>query len=341
MTRPILSVLNRENPSRKPVWFMRQAGRYLPEYRELRQNHSMLDCIQNSELAAKITLQPLKRFDLDGAIIFADILNPLIEMGVNLDFIEKEGPKIFNPISNEIDVDRLKVPNPKKSVEYTLEALQSVSKALSPQTTLFGFSGAPFTLCTYLIDGKTSSSLKHVKNFINLYPTAWNKLQSKLVEFIVNYLISQVEAGAHCVQLFDSWAGLLSPYSFEKFAMPSVIEIVTRFKQRCKAPIIYFATGTSGYLELFSKIPADGFSIDWKSTISSASKKLNPNTPIQGNLDPEILAGNIFLLEEEVQSILTDSRDIQFHIFNLGHGILPHTPVDNVAKTIELVRSFK
>ncbi len=321
---------------------MRQAGRYLPEYRNLRSQHSMLQAIQTPSLAAEITLQPLRRFDLDAAIIFADILNPLIGMGVELDFVEKEGPKIFNPISSEQDVSRLIVPNPEQSVGYTLEAIEFVKKNLPnpSEQVVLGFSGAPFTLSTYLIEGKTSSSLHHVRNFIHKNPTAWDSLQQKLSDFIVDYLVAQVNAGASAVQIFDSWAGLLSAHSYQKIVLPTVINLVKSFKNRCNAPILYFSTGTSGYFHLLKQIPVDGFSIDWRMPISKAHAELGSNFAIQGNLDPELIASDMDALLYETNAILEDSKNIVSHVFNLGHGITPHTPIENVQAVIEAVRRF-
>ena len=320
---------------------MRQAGRYLPEYRALRQKHTMLEAIQTPELAAEITLQPLRRFDLDGAIIFADILNPLIGMGVELDFIEKEGPKIFNPITDNEGVERLVIPDPKQSVAYTLEAIARVRSELEPQgKPVLGFSGAPFTLSTYLLEGKTTHSLTHVKKFIDQNPESWFQLQTKLKKFIVSYLASQVHAGVSAVQLFDSWAGYLSPSMFQTYVLPVVVELVTEFKSLCPdTPILYFSTGTSGMLDLINQIPADGFSVDWRSPLSSISAALGKDRVLQGNLDPEILANAPRLLPTEVTRILDDARNIPFHVFNLGHGILPHTPIESVEKTLALVRA--
>ena len=340
---PLLAVYQKKKPTRKPVWFMRQAGRYLPEYRELRKQHTMLEAIQTAEVAAEITLQPLRRFDLDAAIIFADILNPLIGMGIELDFIEKEGPKIFNPIVTPADVAKLIVPEPRQSVASTLEAIRIVRKALEPQSKpVLGFAGSPFTLSTYVIEGKTAHSLTHVKNFAAKYPEAWTSLQDTLKKFVVSYLVAQVEAGVSGVQLFDSWAGMVSPYFYQEYILPTVQSLVNEFKALCpETPLTYFSTGTSGFLHLIKQIPADGFSVDWRSPLSTTSQLLGKDIPLQGNLDPELMAGEKSQLEKEVRSILEDSRSVPHHIFNLGHGILPHTPIENVEMVLKLVRSYE
>jgi uroporphyrinogen decarboxylase len=335
----IISVYKKQTPARKPVWFMRQAGRYLPEYQAIRKKHSMLEAIQTPELAAEITLQPLRRFDLDAAIIFADILNPLIGLGIKLDFIEKEGPKIFNPITSNQDVLNLIDADPLETISYTLEAIKKVKAELLPRSVpVLGFSGAPFTLSTYLIEGKTSHSLTHVKRFIGEHPDSWNLLQQKLKKFTVRYLCAQASAGVSAVQLFDSWAGYVSPFFYERYVLPTLIELVNEFKEKSDIPIIYFSTGTSGMIPLLKKIPVDGFSIDWRMPLSKASDAFGNDTVLQGNLDPELIGGDNALLKDEVSKILTDASSLKHHIFNLGHGILPHTPIANVESVIDLVR---
>jgi uroporphyrinogen decarboxylase len=338
---PILATLNGSKPSRKPVWFMRQAGRYLPEYQEIRKKHSMLEAIRTPSLASEITLQPLRRFDFDAAIIFADILNPLIGMGIELDFIEKEGPKIFNPIKNKEDILALKKFNPLESIGYTLEAIEIVKKSIDESKVVLGFSGAPFTLSTYLIDGKTPNSLKHIFKFIKNNPEGWNILQDKLSDFIVDYAIAQSNAGVSAIQLFDSWAGFLSPTQFDNLVVPTVSNIIKRIKEKINTPIVYFSTGTSGYFDIISKIPADGFSIDWRSNIAKSHETLGKNKMIQGNLDPEILALDLERTILEVRSILNLTQNNDRHIFNLGHGILPHTPIENVTAVLNEIRNFK
>jgi uroporphyrinogen decarboxylase len=318
---------------------MRQAGRYLPEYQALRKQYSMLEAIQTPELAAEITLQPLRRFDLDAAIIFADILNPLIGMGMQLDFIEKEGPKIFNPITKPDDVSRLIVADPQETVGYTLKAIQQVKAELLPRgVPVLGFSGAPFTLSTYMLEGKTAHSINHVKRFIGEHPQSWQLLQQKLKQFTVTYLLAQAAAGVSAVQIFDSWAGSVSPFFYATYILPTLIELVTEFKAQCDTPIIYFSTGTAGMIPLLKTIPVDGFSIDWRMPLSAASAAFGSDVVLQGNLDPEILGGNRALLKDEVRKILDDAAEIPHHIFNLGHGILPHTPIENVETVIEMVR---
>ena len=224
----------------------------MPEYRALRAKHTMLEAIRTPEVAAEISLQPLRRFDIDACIIFADILNPLIGLGISLDFVEKEGPKIFNPITKPDDIAALKQFNPERDIGYTLEAITRVVKELGPKgIPVLGFAGAPFTLSSYLIEGKTAHSGSHLKKFIGDHPEAWDKLQRKLISFLVEYLTAQVQAGVSAVQVFDSWAGLLSPTHYNTYVLPYLFELVSQLRNKISVPIVYFSTGTSG---LFSSI---------------------------------------------------------------------------------------
>lgn len=337
---PLLSVYKKQTPTRRPIWFMRQAGRYLPEYREIRAKNSMLKTIQTPKLAAEVTLQPLRRFDFDGAIIFADILNPLIGMGINLDFVEKEGPKIFNPIQFPADVSALKIPDPTQSVPYTLEAISLVASELNPKgIPVLGFCGAPFTLASYMIEGGGSHSLTKLKRFMFSEKDAWNDLQGKLVEYLVRYLLAQVQAGASAVQVFDTWVGYVSPDQFAKYVQPSLDLLVKEFKQYSDVPIIYFSTSSRGLFPQISKLPFDVFSIDWRMKLTDAAS-LSVDKPLQGNLDPEALAAPKEILKEEIQSVLNDAKGIPHHVFNLGHGILPHLTPESVSFAIDCVRSM-
>lgn len=337
---PILSVYRREKPSRKPVWFMRQAGRYLPEYMAIRKTCTMLDAIRTPKIAAEITLQPLRRFDLDAAIIFADILNPLIGMGMNLDFVEKEGPKIFNPLATEDDVKRLVVPKAADTVGYTLEALSLVASEINPKgIPVLGFAGAPFTLASYMIEGAGSHSLTKVKQFMYKNPTAWELLHDKLIAFLVDYLSEQVRAGASAVQIFDSWAGYLSPYQYTLYVVPYLQKLLSALRKEISAPIVYFSTSTFALLPIIKEIGFDTLSVDWRGSLAEVSKIVGSDVPLQGNLDPEVLAGPQENLAREISAVLQDALSVKHHIFNLGHGILPHTPPENLAFTIEQIRA--
>lgn len=328
-----------EKNERPPVWFMRQAGRYLPEYRAVRAEHSMLDVIRTPELAAKVTLQPIDRFGFDASIIFADILNPLIGMGADLAFVEKEGPRISNPVRSAADVERLTVPPPEENVGYTLEAIRMVSKELSPRgVPLIGFSGAPFTLSAYLIEGGSIESLSLVKQMLFTEPALWHRLQEKLVVLVSEYLIAQARAGASALQLFDSWLGFAGPALFEEFIAPYLKEIVARVKSAVSVPFIFFSTGTTGLFHLLAPLGFDVFGVDWRVSLPFADQQFGSKFPLQGNLDPLLLHGSPERLQQEVSRVLREGETLRGHIFNLGHGILPQAPIPAVEQVLAQVK---
>lgn len=337
----LVRALSGERPERTPVWFMRQAGRFLSEYRALREKHSMLELIRTPELAAEVTLQPMRRFELDGAIIFADILNPLIGMGVDLEFQEGIGPVIGNPINSAAAVDRLRVPHVHENSGYTLEAISIVALELSSRgLPVLGFAGAPFTLSAYLIEGRGSQRYEKVKAFMYAEPDAWDSLQRKLVQLVSDYLIAQAHAGAAAVQLFDSWLGALSPGAYEQFVAPYLTEIIRRVKSETSVPVVFFATGIAGLYPRIGQLPADVFGIDWRVTLPEAAALLGRSCPLQGNIDPLVLAtAPRTYLDREVQRILAEGKTLPAHIFNVGHGIIPSTPVDSVKAVIEMVHA--
>lgn len=335
--------LRGEKTERVPVWFMRQAGRYLPEYRELRKKQSMLEAIATPEVAAEITLQPLRRFDLDGAIIFADILNPLIGMGVELDFVAGEGPKIFNPIKSPADVQKLRVPDVEENVGGTLEAMRIVTRELSSRgVPLLGFAGAPFTLASYLLHESDPPALAGLKRFIITEPAAWGLLCEKLGAMIVDYAVAQAQAGAVAVQLFDSWVGALSPAEFTQWVAPTLRTILSEVRKRVSIPLIYFSTGTAGLLPEFGKVGFDALGVDWRVRLSTAAQLLGVNIPLQGNLDPVFMTRPFEEAQAAIEAVLKDGALIPApHIFNVGHGLTPDANPDTVARTIEAVHQFQ
>jgi len=324
-----------------PVWMMRQAGRYLPEYRKLRERHSMLDMVMTPELACEVTLQPLRRFPLDAAIIFADILTPLIGMGARLEFRKGEGPVIENPVRNSDDVDALRLTDPRESVAYTLDAIKLVVRELGGRTPLIGFSGAPFTLACYLIEGQSPGDLEHTKGLMVGQPHVWDALQSKLTQLSADYLVAQVEAGCESLQIFDSWLGYVGPREYDRFVEPYLRRLIENVKSRVNVPVVFFATSVAGLLPRLSKLPVDAFGVDWRVSLMQARELLGRSIPLQGNLDPQILAGSWKYVEESARAILDEARELPAHIFNLGHGILPHTPVENVERLVALVGSYQ
>ncbi len=324
-----------------PVWLMRQAGRYLPEYRKLRERSSMLEMVQTPELAAEVTLQPLRRFPLDAAIIFADILTPLIGMGLNLEFKKGEGPVIDNPVRTVSDVRALAVPAPEENVGYTLDAIKLVVKELNGKTPLIGFSGAPFTLSSYLIEGQSPGDLLHTKGMMVGESAVWHELQEKLVTLCVEYLVAQAEAGCESLQIFDSWLGYVGPREYDTFVVPYLMKLITQVKARVDVPVVFFATGVSALFPRLGKLPADAFGVDWRISLPEAAAAIGRSVPLQGNLDPQILAAPWEYIEGAARAVLDEGRELPAHIFNLGHGVLQHTPVENVQRLIELVKGYR
>lgn len=295
-----------------PIWLMRQAGRYMVEYRTLREKYSILEIIKTPELACEVTLQPINAFNLDAAIIFADILPPLEGMGLELDFIKGEGPTIYNPIRTADDIERLRVLPPEETLAFTLEAIRLVRRELDARgIPLIGFSGAPFTLASYAIEGGSSRSRIEVKNMMMSQPELWHKLMTKLSEVAGHYLLAQAQAGAHALQLFDSWVGELSPYDYELYVLP----------------LIRAAGG-------------DVIGIDWRIDLAQAWQILGDEVSVQSNLDPVALFADWEALQARARHILDSVNGKPGHIFNLGHGILPETPVDNVRRLVDFVHEY-
>ena len=335
-----LRACQRQAVDTTPIWLMRQAGRYMQEYRSLRARHSLLAMIKEPELAAEVTLQPLQAFNLDAAIIFADILPPLEAMGLQLEFMQGEGPVIHNPIRNRADVAALRVPEPEESLAFTLDAIKLVRKELDGRgIPLIGFSGAPFTLAAYAIEGGGSKSYLQAKALMMSDPTTWQQLMEKLSEMVGRYLLAQVHAGAQVVQFFDSWVGNVSPADYREFVLPysrRAIEIASQGG----VPIIHFGTGTSGMLDLIKQAGGDVIGIDWHIDLDVAWRQLGHETAIQGNLDPAILLGPWSQVQRRAQEVLDRAAARPGHIFNLGHGIYQSTPVDTVRRLVDFVHEY-
>jgi uroporphyrinogen decarboxylase len=333
---PFLQACRRLSADRKPVWFMRQAGRYMAEYRELRQRYGMLELCRTPELAAEVTLQPIKRFDLDAAIIFADILLPLPPMGVNFDFVAGEGPQIFNPVRSGADVEALRLVEPEESLGYVLEALKIVRKELPPRVALIGFAGAPFTIASYMIEGGHSRHFLHTKSMMYDHPESWSRLMSVVSESTLRYLKAQVQAGAQAVQLFDSWVGILDPDDYRRYVLPHSARVLKELES-LGVPVIHFGTGTSGYLDLLREAGGTVIGVDWRIPLGQAWERIGFDRAVQGNLDPTAMMAPREVLKEKVLSVLEQAGDRVGHIFNLGHGFLPQTPLENVDAVVEWV----
>jgi uroporphyrinogen decarboxylase len=335
MNDRFLKACRREPVDCTPVWFMRQAGRYMVEYRRLREKHSILELCKTPELAAQVTLQPIDRFALDAAIIFADILLPLEPMGLSLEFAEGEGPIIHNPVRDRAAVDRLKVIDDTE-LQYVMDAISLTRKMLAGRVPLIGFAGAPFTLASYAIEGGSSRNYIHTKQMMYREPETWHRLMDKFARVITGYLRRQIKAGAQAVQLFDSWVGCLSAGDYAEYVMPHVQLIFEGLKHE-GVPLIHFGTGTTAILKAMRQAGGDVIGIDWRIPIDEAWAMVGYDRAVQGNLDPVTLFGPISEIERRVTDILRRAAGRPGHIFNLGHGILPNTPVENVAATIDLV----
>lgn len=318
----LLRAIRREPVPHTPIWIMRQAGRYLPEYRAVRGKVDFLTLCKTPELATEVTLQPVDLIGVDAAIIFSDILIPVEAMGMHLE-LGDAGPKLHDPIRSPADVDRLAVFDPEDRTPFVMEGLRQTKKALANRVPLIGFCGAPFTLAAYMIEGGGSKNFLQTKRFMFEQPEAAHRLFEKLTQTLTTYLRAQIRAGADVVQIFDSWGGELSSLDFEEWTVPYVSRIIEGAKQE-GAPVIFFATGASPHLERIKKLGADVVGLDWRIDIDVARQRLGPDVAVQGNLDPTCL----FLPEEKLEArvkYILDRAGETGHIFNLGHGILPPT----------------
>ena len=315
---------------------MRQAGRYLPEYRALRSRHALLEMCKRPEIAAEVTLQPIAALGVDAAIIFADLLLPAEPMGLKLEFVAGEGPCIHNPVRTAADVAALAT-NHTADLGYVAEAIRAVRKSLDGSLPVIGFVGAPFTLASYIIEGGASRHYIHTKRLMYGDPPLWNSLMSKLVDVLGAYARSQVEAGAAAIQVFDSWAGALSPDDYQQHVLPHSRALI-RAIQRTPAPVIHFATGVGAYYEMLHKAGGDVLGVDWRVELDRVWRSIRYRAAVQGNLDPVALFAPLPELRRQVLDILRRAAGRPGHIFNLGHGILPETPVANVKAVVEIVR---
>ncbi|MDI7260297.1 MAG: uroporphyrinogen decarboxylase, partial [Thermodesulfobacteriota bacterium] len=335
---PFLRACCRQPTPYTPIWLMRQAGRYMKEYRALRKKYSFLEMCKNPELAAEVTLQPLEKFKLDAAIIFSDILIPLEPMGVEFEFAKGEGPVFHHPIREVKQIEQLRVIEPEKDVPFLMEAIRIVRRELEGKIPLIGFSGAPFTLASYMIEGGHSRNYIFTKNMMYQNRTGWDSLMGKICETLIGYLNAQIRAGAQALQLFDSWVGCLSPTDYEEYVLPYSKRVIDRVDK--SVPFIHFATSSSTLLERMKQAGGDVIGVDWRENIGEAWARLGYDVAIQGNLDPVILFGPHEIIEKEVRKILDSIGGRPGHIFNIGHGILPNTPVENVAALVDMVHEY-
>ncbi len=336
MNDTFLKACRGEKVDYTPVWLMRQAGRYMKEYQEVRSKVDFLTLCKTPELSVKVTLQPIDILGVDAAILFSDILIPVEAMGMHLEFSEKKGPILSEPVRNKSGVERLAIPDTEDSMPFVLETIRILRHELENRVPLIGFSGAPYTLSTYIIEGGSSKNFLHTKKMMYQNPGLYRGLLSKITATVIEYLSAQIKAGAQAVQLFDSWAGILSPYDYEEFIFPYVKTAIKALK-KYDVPIIYFVNDCAGLIDIVKKSGADVIGIDWRVDMARAVKSLGKKVSVQGNLDPCVLFGPTEHIEERVQDILNKADSARGHIFNLGHGILPETPVENAIAMVEAV----
>ncbi|MCA1583447.1 MAG: uroporphyrinogen decarboxylase [Acidobacteria bacterium] len=307
---------------------MRQAGRYMAEYRALRQNYTLLQICRTPDLATEVTLQPLRRIELDAAIVFSDLLLPLEPMGIPFDFIQGEGPAIESPLRSEADIDRVRVFEPRESLGHVLDAIRQITHELDGRVPLIGFAGAPFTLASYAIEGGHSNSFALTKALMYENPSAWHRLCGKLTTVVADYLGAQIEAGVDAVQVFDSWVGALNAQDYREFAQPHTRRLFEAIDGR--VPSIHFGTSTGAILPDMRDAGGDVVGADWRTRLDDAWSRIGHDRAIQGNLDPTLLLGPRDRMLRSAADILAQAGGRPGHIFNLGHGILPMTPVENV-----------
>jgi uroporphyrinogen decarboxylase len=331
----LVRAARREPVERTPVWFMRQAGRSLPEYRALREQHSFWEVAQTPELCAEVTLQPVRRHGVDAAVMFADIMTPVVAMGLDVELVEGVGPVLATPVRSAADVERLALPDPDSAYAGLTEAIRAVRGELSADRAVVGFCGGPFTVAGYLVEGRPSRELARVKALMYAEPAVWSALMERLAECFASYLGAQVRAGADVVQLFDSWVGVLSPADYEEFVAPWSARILASVD----VPTIHFGTGTATLLPAMARAGGDVIGLDWRIALDDGWAIVGDDRGVQGNLDPALLLGPWERTEAAALDVLARAGGRRGHIFNLGHGVLPGTKAESVTRLAELVQT--
>jgi uroporphyrinogen decarboxylase len=338
MNDRFLRACRREPVDATPVWFMRQAGRYMAEYRAIREKHTLLEICYQPELAAEVTMQPVRALGVDAAILFADILLPVIPLGLGLEFAKGEGPVIGKPVRTLEDVMAMRPVHAETDLGYVMEAIRLLRRELNG-TPLIGFCGAPFTVASYIIEGGSSREFLKTKTMMYSAPDVWQALMNRLSNVLAEYLVGQIRAGAQAVQIFDSWVGALSPEDYENFVLPYSQEVL-QAAQAENVPVIHFGTNTTTLLPLMKRAGGDVIGLDWRIPLDDGWALLGHDVAVQGNLDPALLFAPRPELQKRVHDILRRAEGRPGHIFNLGHGILQHTPVDNVRAVVDMVHEF-
>lgn len=334
---PFMRACRREPAPYTPIWLMRQAGRYMKEYREVRARHTFLEMCKKPEVASEVTVYAAERLNVDAAIIFADILLILEPMGIDLEFAKGEGPVIHNPVRSGADVERLREVENVEALDYVYEAIRLTRAALPQNVPLIGFSGAPFTLASYMTEGGGSKNYIHTKRMMYMDAGAWHEMMSRIARALSKYLNAQIAAGAQAVQLFDSWVGCLSPYDYREYVLPHTREVIRNIEPG--TPVLHFGTGTATLLELMREAGGDVIGLDWRVQLDEEWRRLG-DVAVMGNLDPITLFADAGFVRAQAKRILNQAGGRPGHIFNLGHGILPETPVETVVALVEAVHEL-
>jgi uroporphyrinogen decarboxylase len=334
----LVRAARREPAERTPIWFMRQAGRSLPEYREIRAQHAFFEINRSAELTAEVTLQPVRRHHVDAAVMFADIMTPVVAMGVDVELVEGVGPVVSEPIRSKAAIERLQVPDPAESVAPILEAIGIVRRELAPEQAVVGFCGGPFTVAGYVVEGKPSREFAVTKALMYREPAVWHGLLERLSETFAAYVVAQARAGADVVQLFDSWVGALSPADYAEFAAPWSARVLASLRD-AGVPSIHFGTGASTLLAPMAAAGGDVIGLDWRIPLDEGWTLAGDDRAVQGNLDPAVLLGPWERIEGAARDVLARAGGRPGHIFNLGHGVLPSTDPAVLGRLRELVHA--
>lgn len=339
-----LRALNREQVPRTPVWVMRQAGRYLPEYLRVRkQAGDFMSLCSNPELACEVTLQPIDRFNLDAAILFSDILTIPDAMGLGLHFEAGEGPKFSNPIKSAADVEKLPVPDPNDSLRYVMDAVSTIRKELNGRVPLIGFSGSPWTLATYMVEGGGTKDFAKIKGMLFSDPATLHRMLDKTAQSVISYLNAQVASGAQALMVFDTWGGVLAPANYKEFSlryMQQIVDGLTREADGRKVPVVLFTKNGGQWLDIMADTGCDGLGVDWTTDLADARARTGDRVALQGNLDPSVLYGSPESIRQEVQRVLDSYGRGPGHVFNLGHGIHQHVNPEHLGVMVEAVREM-
>lgn len=340
----LIRALLRQPVDKTPVWIMRQAGRYLPEYKATRaEAGSFMDLCQNPELACEVTMQPLRRYELDAAILFSDILTIPDAMGLGLYFEEGEGPRFERPVRSAADIGKIGVPDPEGELRYVMDAVRTIRRELDGKVPLIGFSGSPWTLATYMIEGGSSKEFSRSKGLMYGDPALLHQLLDKIAQSVTSYLNAQIEAGAQAVMIFDTWGGALTPTAYQAFSLAytqQIIEQLTRETNGQRIPVIIFTKGGAQWLELQAETGCDAAGLDWTVDIGSARERVGHKIALQGNMDPGVLYGSPDAIKQEVRKILDSFGPNPGHVFNLGHGIHQHVDPENVSVLVDSVHEL-